>query len=380
MGINQLKKNLKKYCGEDVIQPCLTKDLVGFGIRVVALDISIFLYKYIRTRGKPDWIHSMIDMICMFRKDGVMVISIFDGPNPPEEKKTEQEKRRTELAKLHSNIDRCETLSNEIKEAEKQNKEITPELKQEIIKLCGRTKYGDSDSVRYECHSELVDLLHNRKMTLEVQAIPITREDSSQVKEFLDIIGMPYIECDGEAETLCAWLCIHKHVDAVVSEDTDVLTYGTPIFLCDVASHNGTMGLITYESVLNGMDLTHKQFVDYCIVSRCDYNKHEKGVTGINPKSKKTQKIGPAVGLDLIKKYGDFEGIEENRPDIDLKPLKYERCRELFHVPNSIGFVRIPRFKSVQKERLHTYLEKINSRRTQTELEEIFGTVEFEFD
>lgn len=51
--------------------------------------------------------------------------------------------------------------------------------------------------------------------------------------------------------------------------------------------------------MLEGLGLTHAQFIDLCILMGCDYTSNIRG-------------IGPKSALTLIKKYGDIEHVLEN--------------------------------------------------------------------
>ena len=90
MGINHLYQVIKLLC-PDQLGSVDISELVGYKI---AVDISIFLYKYVRSAGETVWMNIFILLLCTLKKYGIKAICIFDGPNPPIEKKKEQEKRR----------------------------------------------------------------------------------------------------------------------------------------------------------------------------------------------------------------------------------------------------------------------------------------------
>ena len=56
----------------------------------------------------------------------------------------------------------------------------------------------------------------------------VTREHGEHAKELLRAMGIPVIEANGEAEAACAQLCLEGEVYAAVTEDMDVLTFGSP--------------------------------------------------------------------------------------------------------------------------------------------------------
>ena len=47
------------------------------------------------------------------------------------------------------------------------------------------------------------------------------------------MFGIPYIQAPGEAEALGSHMCITNEFKALLTEDTDVLAYGIPIFISE---------------------------------------------------------------------------------------------------------------------------------------------------
>ena len=66
------------------------------------------------------------------------------------------------------------------------------------------------------------------------QVVNIDYSDFPLTRKLFDIIGVPYFDAVLEAETTCSHLCHSDVVDGVLSEDTDVLAYGTPLFLTKI--------------------------------------------------------------------------------------------------------------------------------------------------
>ena len=66
------------------------------------------------------------------------------------------------------------------------------------------------------------------------QIIDISTEDFKYTKDLFDILEVPYFTAPSEAEKFCSKLCIDGVVDAVLSEDTDIIAYGTPVFLSKI--------------------------------------------------------------------------------------------------------------------------------------------------
>jgi 5'-3' exonuclease len=135
----------------------------------------------------------------------------------------------------------------------------------------------------------------------------------------------------------CADLCKRGLVDAVLSEDTDVLAYGTPIFLSKINTSNGTCIRIKHPEMLAALKIDHKEFLDLCIMCGCDYNKN-------------IPRVGPEKAYKYIQKYSSIEGIASNT-SLDISILNHVRVRELFinyqQVTYKIRYCGTPNFKKL---------------------------------
>ena len=59
----------------------------------------------------------------------------------------------------------------------------------------------------------------------------ISKEQYDEVKLILSLLGIPYIQAEGEADIICTYLVRNKIAYAAYSEDMDFLTFGCPILL-----------------------------------------------------------------------------------------------------------------------------------------------------
>lgn len=80
------------------------------------------------------------------------------------------------------------------------------------------------------------------------------------------------MEAPCEAEAQCSWLCKKGKVYATATEDMDAITFGTKFLLRGFNSKKEPITEICYDEVIKGMDMTHEQFVDLCILCGCDYS------------------------------------------------------------------------------------------------------------
>jgi 5'-3' exonuclease len=159
-------------------------------------------------------------------------------------------------------------------------------------------------------------------------------EDFVIIKQLLDLLQVPHYYAVSEAEATCAHLCLNGQVDAVMTEDTDILAYGCPFNLHKINVHTNTIMLIEMKSLLNMLNFSYPQFRDFCIMCGTDYN------TNI-------PKIGPERAYRYLR---DYKSIEHLSTFLDVSVLKHLDVRRLFS--NDITF-EIPK---------HTYCGYPNSK------------------
>lgn len=343
MGIKDLYNIIKKYAPDCLI----TYDLTELNGYRMAVDISIFLYKYIRSAGEEKWIDVFILFLCNLKKYGIKAICIFDGPNPPKEKAKEHEERRINTQKIKDRLKECIEARDLI--FEKYIKE--DDIPQEFIERCQhliRPKRGFPDVTDY---NDIQDICNNLTSTIErltKQTISISQDFSAKAFKIVELLGLTALKAKGEAETYCSYLAVKGYVDGVLTEDTDVLVYGTPIMFAfkDFKLQEKKVYGIYLPALLEELELTLDEFKDLCIMLECDYNKRIKGI-GLN------------ASYELIKKYKKIEEIEK-QCGYDTTPLKYKRCRKLFSVPLKVKNV-IQHDKPPLYEELQEFIIRENS-------------------
>jgi flap endonuclease-1 len=406
MGIKDLYPTLRSLC-PNVFNTVKLSDLGGSKI---AVDISIFLYKFIKTAEQGKWINFYIRFLCAFRKHNIKLICIFDGANCPQEKRDEQQRRRAEtqrsVSKMHLVNETYEQLKmfNEL-QAEKFYESSNPDfagtgafkyqIDQELVQNINmilkkddssKTTFADlpnllpflpsedgdvcaqpPSSEEYESFSfiSMEQELKKILMRLEKQTAPITQDHSATALEITKILGVPCFQADGEAEGLCAFLCKHGVVDMVLSEDTDVLAYGTPYFLSKLDLKEEVAMLTSFQDILDSLQFTEPQFRDLCIMLGCDYNDRVKGIPPAvgctkhesHTAYKKSTGIGTKAAVCMMDVYKSLEEVEKHC--IDIEKLNYKRCREIFEMKD-IGNIDPGFFSAdpgiVQRERLADFL------------------------
>ena len=279
MGIKNLLKFLSNY--EGILKEINDND---FKKQKVAIDISIILYKVIiairntgadLTNKKGEVVSHILGLFnktIYLLKKNIIPIYVFDGKAPDLKSKVIQE--RKEIKKKA--WEKLESITNE----------------KDKIKYFKRT-------------------------------VSISWKQLEECKELLQLMGIPYVEAPEEADSQCAWLVKNGFASGVLTEDMDILTFGSKRIYRNLGSFKKTTLEINLDDILEKIDLDYDQFIELCILLGCDY-------------CDRIKEISPE---DLYDTYYKFKNINEtftylkekkyNVPDID----NIEIIKEYFKNP-----------------------------------------------
>ena len=319
MGINNLNTLLRKHC-PDVYEEI---HLSQYAYKKIAIDISLFLCKYKAICGDR-WVTAFFNLVSCLRRNEIHCVFIYDTGSPPEkaEEKAERVKQREKNEKRVYDLEiALEYYYN------------TGEINDLLLEFSEKNKIGEFTQKRLlsvKNSNELVDvdIIKTKIEKMRSQILNISKEDFDLTRELFTILNIPFYDAPLEAETTCADLCKRGLVDAVLSEDTDVLAYSTPIFLTKIDTALDTCVRLTHSDILESLELNQEEFLDLCIMCGCDYNKN-------------IPKIGCETSLKYISQYKSIDeiGLKTN---LDIKILNHIRTRELFLEYKKIDLTTIP--------------------------------------
>jgi flap endonuclease-1 len=230
MGIKHLNRFLKETASSSIKFVNLSQ-FIG---KKIAVDISIYMYRY---ASDNNLIENIYLMLSVFRHYNIIPIFVFDG-KPPNEKKDLLNKRREDK-----------------KEAEEEYNKLKNVLE---INL-------DMDD------SEKQDIISNMDV-LKRKFVTIGKSDVENVKDLIRAYGATYYDAPGEADELCAMLTIKEKVWACLSEDMDMFVYGCTRVIRYLSLLNHTAVLYEMKGILENLGITQKQLREICILSGTDYN------------------------------------------------------------------------------------------------------------
>ncbi|KAL7522061.1 hypothetical protein ACHAWX_006744 [Stephanocyclus meneghinianus] len=278
-------KNLAKLLSDESPASLREVPLSSLQGRKLAIDASMAIYQFLiavrsaGASGNPammltnaegettSHIQGIFNRTIRFLSEGIRPVYVFDG-KPPQFKSGELLKRREKRIKAEEALKAAEE-KGDVEEQDKQSKRLV--------------RAG---------HKENEDCVR-----------------------LLGLMGVPIIRAPCEAEAQAAALARSGKVYAAATEDMDALTFRSPILIRKMTFANASKSdvqQISYEKAIEGLELSHDQFVDLCILLGCDYCDTIRG-------------IGPKTALKLIREHGCIENILKN---IDRKkytvPESYE--------------------------------------------------------
>jgi len=227
MGIKNLLKFLSEF--PELIKEKESTEYYG---KKIAIDISILMYQVviaIRNSGSDltnnkgevtSHILGLFNKTLLFLEKGIIPVFVFDG-KPPQLKQKILDTRKLIRKKA------LEKLSD---------------------------AQNDIDKIKYLKRS-----------------VWISKEQMDQCRELLTLMGIPYINAPEEADSELSYLCKSNLVYAVLTEDMDILTFGSPRIIRNLTSSKKTPIEIELEKVLSCLSITYEQFIELCILFGCDY-------------------------------------------------------------------------------------------------------------
>jgi flap endonuclease-1 len=305
MGIKQLFKFLSENANRSIKVPTM-ENYTG---RVLAVDASMCLYQFVvairlgaenqhanlmNDAGEvTSHIGGFLNRTLRMLEAGIKPVYVFDG-KPPEFKSAELQERKEKREKAEA----------ELKEA---------------------VEAGDQEAV-----------LKQTKRTVKV-----TSKMNQDIRRLLTMMGCPIIEAPCEAEATCAEMVKLGKAYGAVTEDMDVLTFGSKVMIKNLFSTQGpsgssasTPGLktgqkpvyeVNLDVALEQLNITMDQFIDFCILCGCDYADTLRGV-------------GPHTGFKLIAEHGTIEEVIKNVDAEKVPPSwMFKEARHLFKQPEVIA-------------------------------------------
>ncbi len=235
--------------------------------KTIAIDVYVTLYQFLTTIRQPDGtplkdrqgnitshLSGLFYRNINLLQEGLKPVYVFDG-KPPELKQQEIEKRKEEKRIAEQQYEKAKAKED----------------------IAGMKKYSS-------------------------RTVKITTEIIEQSKELLTALGIPVIQAPSEGEAEAASLARQGTVYAAASQDYDALLYATPYLIRNLTSPRRKKlpsglyidikpELITFQSVLNELNIDKDQLICLSILVGTDYN--PGGIKG----------LGQKRALEIVQQY-----------------------------------------------------------------------------
>jgi len=140
------------------------------------------------------------------------------------------------------------------------------------------------------------------------------KEYKEELSDLFTVMGIRHYHAPNESDTLCAQLCRDGLADIIMSQDCDQIAYGAGTIIKKYEFILGEPYItFTHPHVLyGGLNLTHKQMIDFCVMCGTDYNNN-------------VPHNGPETCFSLIKKYGSLDAVASVDSRYDNEEMRTAR-------------------------------------------------------
>jgi len=233
MGIRGMNRFMRTFCSE-AIRTVRFNELYG---KKISVDMSVYMYRF---KKEKTLVADMFTLMYLFKENNITPVFVFDG-EPPKEKEQEMKERRKlkEVA-----IEKYEAIKKELAENAETYDEVAKEEKKKEMAI------------------------------LEREFVSLKNSDLRKMCRLIDGFGFARMFAVGEADMLCAALEKSGMVDAVMSEDGDMVAYGCTVVLRSPSITAGTCELFDVGMARKMLGVSVETMRHMCVLSGTDYNAH----------------------------------------------------------------------------------------------------------
>jgi 5'-3' exonuclease len=218
---------------------------------VIAIDFWLYAHKFLHSNRSENILFGFWKQIMKFLSCGAIPLYVMDGSVP--------------IEKLEKVIER----NNKINKHKKRLACIDEEIQRYI-------NINDLDMAPYDSNKNLGILYETReKIHKHVKRIKLC--DLYDIHRLFDVLEIPYIKAEFEADALCAKLYKDNIITCCLSDDTDMLVLGCG---STIKFHEGCLVEFNLDKIMVTLGITQEQFIDMCILFGCDYLHHPLKIDG----------------------------------------------------------------------------------------------------
>ena len=318
---------------------------------VVAIDFWLYTHKFLHSNRSDNILLGFWNQIMKLLSCGIIPLYVIDGSVPIEKLETVIERTK----KLNNYKKRLDTIDESIQKYININDLVTNAT--DMINNSNDDNIDNVDNVHsiitdnkmLETTDNIndLDILYEKREKLHKHVKRIKLHELHSIHKLFDVLEIPYIQAEFEADALCAKLYKNNIITCCLSDDMDMLTLGCGSTL---KFHDGHLIEFNLEQIKSTLDITHEQFIDICIMFGCDYlhhsikipcddvytlvKKHGSLLDALfandheifNMSNRHVQVIGDNYYQvkDIYLKSSDRENIPDRLTDIKMKKINFE--------------------------------------------------------
>ena len=249
-GIVKCYHNLPEFINKLRSNECVNN--TKSGKIVFAVDFWLYVHKFLHSNRSDNILLGFWNQIIRFLSLGIIPIYVVDGCTPIEKLdviKRREQKRANYKKKLNDIDNDIENFIN-INDLVIRDNENVDDIFIKCLELESMTDKRDKIH-KYIKRIKTSELLNIYKM--------------------FDIMNVPYIRAEFEADALCAKLYKEQLITCCLSDDMDMLALGCG---STIKFSEGRLLEYNMDIIKADLEFTQEQFIDMCIMFGCDYLKH----------------------------------------------------------------------------------------------------------
>ena len=224
---------------------------------VIAIDFWLYAHKFLHSCRSENILLGFWNQIMKLLSYGIIPLYVMDGTVPIEklDKIDERNKKKANYKKKIDDID------DEIE------KYININDLYIDMDVMSSNKFVDPES---DIDSNL-ESLYKKREKIQKHIKRIKPSELYNIHRLFDVLEIPYVKAEFEADALCAKLYKHNIITCCLTDDMDMLVLGCG---STIKFHEGQVMEFNLEDVKSTLEFTQEQFIDMCIMFGCDYLHH----------------------------------------------------------------------------------------------------------
>jgi 5'-3' exonuclease len=229
---------------------------------IIAIDFWLYAHKFLHSNRSENILLGFWNQILKFFSYGIIPLYVMDGSVPIEKQEKVEERARKRL----NYKKRIDDLDSEIEKYVNINDLVVIDFQS----VNDNDNHSDDVAEQADENNNL-DAMYEKKEKLQKHIKRIKTSELYNIHKLFDVLGVPYVKAEFEADALCAKLFKERIITSCLSDDMDMLALG-----CGSTIKFQDRKLIEFnmEQIKEELQFTQEQFIDMCIMFGCDYLQH----------------------------------------------------------------------------------------------------------